>query len=93
VTVYRQWAHKLRLEYGPGVPHVESERPFRERLDGSIQYLDSDEAPTLITLTGDEVNIIGGAEWLIGIGAITLAAPHAVRPAKAKETDSGETAG
>jgi hypothetical protein len=49
--IYRQYTHILRLMYGPGHPGVESERP-RERATG--RFLDSDDDPTLVEITGEE---------------------------------------
>lgn len=56
---YRQIAHKLRIQRGPGNPHRESFRPregSRER--GWGKFLDSDEAPTLIEFDAlDQVDV------------------------------------
>lgn len=46
---YRQIAHRLRVQRGPGRPDLVSERPRRgSKKQGWGDYLDSPEHPTLV---------------------------------------------
>lgn len=67
-VIYRQLSHKLRIRRGPGRPDKVSERPRAgNREKGYGEYLDSDEAPTLIEFEEfDQVDIPA----LIRAGAI-----------------------
>lgn len=81
---YRQIVHRLRLEYGPGTPHRQSERPRNKRTG---VFLDSDDEPTLVELTGTEINI--NVDMLIAAGGLVpvpapkpVSEPTAEAPAK-----------
>lgn len=87
---FRQFSRRLRIQRGPGKPDKVSERPVQELSDGSIRYLDSDEAPTLITFDEhDQVDIPS----LLSIGAIVPWVPSKPpeKPAKSlpRERDPG----
>lgn len=82
--VYRQVAHRLRIQGAPGKPDRISERP---RHKASRRFLDSDEDPTLVKLReGDPVDV----DFLLGIGAIE---PHQPRKASKKGAASGKDPG
>jgi len=68
ITTYRQMAHRLRIQRGPGRPDRVSERPRKgNRSFGWGEYADSDEQPTLITFDEhDRVDVPA----LLAIGAI-----------------------
>ncbi len=68
MPLYRQYSLRLRLQYGPGRPDVNSTRPHHETADGRRIYDDSDEAPTLVLLTGEEVGI--DVAMLLAAGSI-----------------------
>ena len=80
--VYRQIAHRLRVQRGPGRPDLVSERP---RHKDSGRVLDSDEKPTLISF--DEYCLID-LDGLVRLGAIAIYAPPAPhgKPVDRKET-------
>lgn len=66
--IYRQFSHRLRIQRGTGRPDKVSERPrqgSKER--GWGDYLDSDDAPTLIEFDAlDQVDV----RQLLKTGAI-----------------------
>lgn len=66
--VYRQLAHRLRIQRGPGNPDKVSERPRKgSRERGWGDYLDSEQNPTLIEFDDlDRVDI----DALLRTGAI-----------------------
>lgn len=77
MTQYRQIAHRLRFQMGPGRPDLESERPRQKRTG---VYLDLDEqgrSTTLVDIPADARVDVGG---LLAVGAIeALPAPEPVR--------------
>lgn len=91
MTTYRQIAHKLRIARGPGNPDRLSARPRQgNRERGWGAYLDSDDAPTLVTFEpGDLVDV----DALLRSGAIAPYTPPAVVPATPKGGRRGQTAG
>lgn len=81
MTVYRQIAHRLRINRGPGHPDKVSERPRAGARDrGWGAFLDSDESPTLIEFDElDQVDVPG----LLRLGAIVPHPPKGGRRGKA----------
>ncbi len=66
---FRQITHRLRIQRGPGRADKVSERPRA----ADRQYLDSDEAPTLVTFDEyDQVDVSA----LLQMGAIVPWAPE-----------------
>lgn len=82
---YRQLSARLRVQRGPGRPDLVSERPRDVKQDGSLgRYVDSEEAPTLVTFDAHcQVDVPS----LLQIGAIAEYAPPA--PEAAGEEDAG----
>ena len=81
--VYRQFAHKIRIQNRPGETDRLSERPRHEK---SRRYLDSDAEPTLIELReGDPVDV----PFLLAIGGIAPYRPP-TKASKAKGAAHGE---
>lgn len=83
-TTYIQIARKLRLQYGPGKPDIVSERPTRNTDTGRV-YTDSEDNPTLVTLTGEEVGL--NVELLIRSGGIIPRPRHKPAPAPPKDKE------
>ena len=77
MTVYRQVAHRLRFQMGPGRPDIESERP-RQRKTGVFQDLDEQgRSTTLVDIPSDARVDIGA---LLSAGAVeALPEPEAAR--------------
>lgn len=86
-VVYRQIAHRLRIDRGPGRPDKVSERPRAGRQGDWREFLDSDEAPTLIEF--DEFDRVDVAA-LLRQGSIVAHTPPA-RPGRGVKR--GQTAG
>lgn len=87
MNIYRQVAHRLRINRGPGRPDKVSERPRAGRRGDWREFLDSDEAPTLIAFDEyDQVNIPA----LLAQGAI---APHTPPRRAARRQADGEARG
>lgn len=70
--LYRQLARILVLRY-PGQPQVKSIRPHRELSNGNVRFLDTDEEPTLVELTGEERGL--RVDLLLKTGAIAPYSP------------------
>lgn len=85
MTQYRQIAHRLRFQMGPGVPDVESERP-RQRKTGVFQDLDEQGRSTTIVAIPAGARVDIGA--LLAAGAIE-ALPEPVVPEPAREGGKG----
>lgn len=65
---FRQITHRLRVQRGPGRPHLESERPRDEK---SGRFLDDDD-PTIVTFDEHcQVDV----DSLLAIGAIEVVSP------------------
>lgn len=80
MTVYRQIAHRLRFQMGPGRPDIESERP-RQSKTGVYQDLDEQgRSTTLVDIPdGARVDVAG----LLAVGAIEALPPEpAPEPAR-----------
>ncbi len=82
---YRQIAHRLRIQRGPGRPDKVSERPREgSREKGWGKFLDSEDHPTLITFDEhDQADIAG----LLRLGAIVPYSP----PKREEVIDVGKT--
>lgn len=79
MTQYRQIAHRLRFQMGPGRPDLESERPRQKRTG---VYLDLDEqgrSTTLVDIPADARVDVGG---LLAVGAIEALPAPAAEPKK-----------
>ncbi len=76
MTQYRQIAHRLRFQMGPGAPDIESERP-RQRKTGAYQDLDEQGRSTTL------VDIPAGAR--VDIGALLAAGAIEALPESAPE--------
>ena len=71
---YRQIAHRLRIQRGPGNPDRISERPRAGSKGNWGAFLDSDAEPTLITFDDlDQVDVAA----LLASGAIQAYTPPA----------------
>jgi hypothetical protein len=83
--IYRQLAHKLRINRGPGRPDKYSERPRVGQRGNWREFTDEDE-PTLIEFDEfDQVDLAG----LLRIGAIV---PH-TPPSTPERGSRGKTTG
>lgn len=79
---YRVWTTRLRVQRGPGNPDLVVERPQNP---AKTMFLDSDEAPTLVTFDEQcQVDI----PMLLRIGAITEHVP-AAEPDMAPTAEEG----
>ena len=76
---YRQIAHRLRVQRGPGNPDLVSERPRAGRRGNWAEYLDSDEKPTLVEF--DKLCRVDAAH-LMKIGAIIEYTPPILKRKK-----------
>lgn len=86
MTVYRQVAHRLRFQMGPGRPDIESERP-RQRKTGVFQDLDAQgRSTTLVDIPADARVDIGA---LLAAGAIESLPPEPAPEAARKGGKGG----
>ncbi len=80
MTQYRQIAHRLRFQMGPGAPDIESERP-RQRKTGAYQDLDEQGRSTTLADIPAGARVAIGA--LLAAGALEVLPPEpAPEPAR-----------
>jgi hypothetical protein len=87
--VYRVIAHGLRVQRGPGREHLEVKRPYRENARGQRVYLDSEEAPTLVSFDEHCQVDVGKLIAMGGIVAVSPETPFDAAQGERKEQSGG----
>jgi len=85
MTQYRQIAHRLRFQMGPGKPDLESERPRQKKTGVFLDLDEQGRSTTLVDIPADARADIGG---LIAAGALE-ALPEPVAPESARKGGKG----